>query len=1055
LPRPRGAFRITRLRPWAAFVLAWYCLTEGGAVDLRAGYGGETGSFVIRTYSNKEYRGQPENWAIAEDSRGIVYVANGDGLLEFDGITWRKIPLPGAADARAVAVDSKGTVYFGGAGVFGYLKPDASGTEKVISLVNSVAPEDRNFGDVWRALPVREGVYFCSYRRIFRLNPNGSIHVWRTNKSFGRPVSINGAVYVKTPDRGLMKMDGDNLTPVPGGERLASSAMEGAVSYRGGGLIAMADRLYRLTPSGVDEFRTGADSYFAVATIYSIGILPGGEIAAGTQKGGLVLLNGQGEVDRILTARDHEIPDDFVSAIHTDRSGGVWLAHYTGGISRFNPGLTQFDERQGLQNAQYSLRHNGTLFAGTTSGLFRLQTEPQKLGGGQPRFERVDGIESMVWSLHPYGSDVLAATNGGVYLVSGGRAAPVWKSEQAVFDLSVAARDHDTAYVAGKGAVVMLQKQGGQWRKAKEFAAPGQEIRTVVEDNAGIVWAAASGAIWRLDFRQTPVEAQKLDSSQGVPDGKISALRYGDHVLFATRSGLRRYSEQMKRLAPDLSLGAEIAKRDVLNVFEDRARNAVWVTGSGYHGILSRQGGVQRWLPMPLLQSGIDEIYWLSLDEDGIAWATAADGDLFRWDQSLAGNPDRDFRVLMRTVQTSDEKHTLYGGWGVPPAIRLPYATNALRFDFAAPFYEDPGAVEYRVKLEGIDRDWLPWSHDTKAQYPSLPEHMYTFHVQARSPHGTTAEDASFRLGVLAPWYRTWWAYTLYAILAALGIWGIVRWRVRQLEEDKRQLEQTVAERTVEIRQQRDEIQAQERKSHALLLNILPSKVADELKSTGAVKPVGFDEVTVCFTDFVGFTLSSEKLPPDRLVDALNEYFTAFDEIIARYGLEKLKTIGDSYMFASGLPARRASHAVDAVLAAMEMAETVRRLATKPGGTGWNIRIGLHSGPVVAGVVGTRKFAFDIWGTTVNFAARMESSGVPGRVNLSERTWKLTHELIDCEARGHVKIKEGRELPMYLARGTVGDFTRRYKIEFDEEPKAMPNIASSDDRGRSLDALVR
>jgi len=956
-----------------------------------------------------------------------------------------------------VALDSKGTLYFGGTGVFGYLKPDASGTERIVSLIPSVPPEDRNFGEIWRVLPVREGVYFCSYRRIFRLGANRSIRVWRTTKSFGRPVSINGAVYVKTSDRGLMKMDGDNLTPVPGGESLAPLAMEGAVSFEGGGLIAMADRLYRLTRSGIEPFRTEADSYFAVATIYSIGLLRGGEIALGTQRGGLVLLNEQGRLDRIITARDHEIPDDYVSAIHMDRWGGVWLAHYTGGISRFNPGLSRFDERLGLQNAWCSLRQTGTLFVGTTSGLFRLQTDSQRQGGGAPRFDRIEGIDSIVWSLRAYGNDVLAATNSGVYLVSGGRAMPVLQSKRAVFDIAVAARDHDTVYVAGWDAVLMLRKQAGNWVKIQEFSAPGQEIRTVVEDNDGTVWAAAkTGPVWKIDFRLTSVETRKLDSAQGVPDGLINAQRYGDHVVFATAAGLRRYSDQVKRLAPDLSLGTEFAKRDVLNVFEDKRRNGAWITGSGYHGILSKQpGGDDRWLPMPLLQTGIDGIYWMSLDDDGVAWAMGADGVLFRWDQTLAGDPDRDFRVLTRSVQTSDERQILYGGRGIPAVLRMPYGSNSLRFDFAAPFYEDAGSVEYRIKLEGSDRDWLPWSRDTKAVYANLTERLYTFHVEARSPHGATARDASFRVRILAPWYRTWFAYTLYAVFAALGIWGIVRWRVRQLEQDKRRLEQTVAERTVEIRQQRDEIQAQERKSHALLLNILPSKVADELKATGAVKPVGFDEVTVCFTDFVGFTLSSERLPPDHLVDALNEYFTAFDEIVARYGLEKLKTIGDSYMFASGLPARRASHAVDAVLAAMEMAETVKGLATKPGGTGWNIRIGLHSGPVIAGVVGIRKFAFDIWGNTVNFAARMESSGVPGRVNLSERTWKLTRSLIDCEARGQVKIKEGRELPMYLARGMAADFTARYRTEFGEDPRAEAGMQGSQERGRSIDALVR
>jgi class 3 adenylate cyclase len=397
--------------------------------------------------------------------------------------------------------------------------------------------------------------------------------------------------------------------------------------------------------------------------------------------------------------------------------------------------------------------------------------------------------------------------------------------------------------------------------------------------------------------------------------------------------------------------------------------------------------------------------------------------------------------VLTRRIQVAGSKETWYGGAGPLPVSKLPWKNNDVRFEFAAPFYEEPSAVEYQVRLDGSDNDWTPWSRETKRDYTHLPEGTYKFHVRARTPHGTVAEDASVAFGVLPPWYRTWWAYSTYIVLGAFGIWGIVGLRTRQLRQDKRRLEGIVEERTAEVVKQRDEIQVEQEKSQSLLLNILPAKVAEELKTTGAVQPMAFDDVTVCFTDFVGFTVSSEKMAPGNLVDALNEYFTRFDEIVARYGLEKLKTIGDSYMFASGLPAARASHAVDAVLAALEMVEVVRELGARAYGTGWDIRVGLHSGPVVAGVVGTKKFAFDIWGNTVNFAARMESSGVPGKVNVSERTWRLTRGLIECESRGHVKIKEGRELPMFLAHGPAGDareFGEKYREEFGVELRGFP-----------------
>src|SRR5262249_23732720 len=156
------------------------------------------------------------------------------------------------------------------------------------------------------------------------------------------------------------------------------------------------------------------------------------------------------------------------------------------------------------------------------------------------------------------------------------------------------------------------------------------------------------------------------------------------------------------------------------------------------------------------------------------------------------------------------------------------------------------------------------------------------------------------------------------------------------------------------------EIQEQRAKAEQLLLNILPASVAEELQANGMVQPMYFEDVTIVFADFVGFTLSTEQLPADDLVGILHTYFTAFDNIVRRYGLEKLKTIGDCYMFVGGLPARTPSHPVDAVLAAFDMVRATRELAAQ-GPVDWQVRIGVHTGPVVAGVVGIHKFAFDIW----------------------------------------------------------------------------------------------
>lgn len=220
-----------------------------------------------------------------------------------------------------------------------------------------------------------------------------------------------------------------------------------------------------------------------------------------------------------------------------------------------------------------------------------------------------------------------------------------------------------------------------------------------------------------------------------------------------------------------------------------------------------------------------------------------------------------------------------------------------------------------------------------------------------------------------------------------------------------------------EIEKLYDEVREEKEKSDKLLLNILPQKVADELKETGIVTPVYYDEITILFTDFKGFTQIAQKMTPQELIKELDSCFSQFDKIAERYKLEKLKTIGDSYMCAAGLYKRNEPHALYTALAALEirnLMNQVKFIKESLGFPYWELRIGMHSGPVMAGVVGEKKFAYDIWGDTVNTASRMESSGVAGQVNISESTHHLIEPYFEFTYRGEVDAKNKGKVKMFF-----------------------------------------
>ena len=215
---------------------------------------------------------------------------------------------------------------------------------------------------------------------------------------------------------------------------------------------------------------------------------------------------------------------------------------------------------------------------------------------------------------------------------------------------------------------------------------------------------------------------------------------------------------------------------------------------------------------------------------------------------------------------------------------------------------------------------------------------------------------------------------------------------------------------------QRNKIKLGKKQSDELLLNILPQEVADELKAKGSAEAKLIDEVTVLFTDFKDFTKLSEKVSPRELVAEINQCFSAFDHIMHKHHVEKIKTIGDSYMAAGGLPTQNKTHPTDVVKAAIEIQEYMRQHISKMNSAGelsFEIRIGVHTGPVVAGIVGVKKFAYDIWGDTVNTASRMEQNSEAGKINISATTYELVKDKFTCEYRGEIEAKGKGALKMY------------------------------------------
>jgi len=337
------------------------------------------------------------------------------------------------------------------------------------------------------------------------------------------------------------------------------------------------------------------------------------------------------------------------------------------------------------------------------------------------------------------------------------------------------------------------------------------------------------------------------------------------------------------------------------------------------------------------------------------------------------------------------------------------FGNQQVVFNMADLRYQKVPYPYYRYKLSGYQEEWSQWSRDNSISFNNLRERNYTFTAQSVSAYGQLSGPVSFSFVIRPPFYRTWYAYLVYSLILLSIAFLLYKWRLLSLKKVEYKMEERIRERMKAVLSEKE-------KSDKLVADLFPKGTAEELKSQGRAKSRKFEMVTVLFSDIQGFTKIAEEMNPEILIDELDRFFFHFDSVVDKYNIEKIKTIGDAYMAAGGIPVKNSSNPVEVVLAGLEMQYYMKELKKKKTDI-WDLRIGIHTGPVISGVVGHKKLSYDIWGDTVNTASRMESSGEGGKVNISGITYSMVKDFFICEYRGKLPVKYKGNIDMYFVTG--------------------------------------
>jgi adenylate cyclase len=497
-------------------------------------------------------------------------------------------------------------------------------------------------------------------------------------------------------------------------------------------------------------------------------------------------------------------------------------------------------------------------------------------------------------------------------------------------------------------------------------------------------------------------------------------LKTADQKLYSCSFDLKGYLNRPKReYVPILFINEKYYKHDLFGYKTNIGRTFSGQPIINYHSSSFPNQQILKIEKKVLYTVGNTfEINYAHLDSDSILWISTTQG-LIKVSNSVFGHKRTNLplaSIFSIASYDGDISHPIYNELvsdsnTLKAEYRIKHGSS-IEFILSGIGGYSWNNLAYLVTTEGSKSDNNEWSVNPKFLFTHLQPGNYTFNAKIRDEFGLESPALLINLKVIPNFFQTKFTQIALAIFIIMSLITFYIWRNYNHALDRFKLESIINRRTEELVKEKE-------KTDNLLARVLPRETATELKETGKVSTQKFNIVTVLFSDIQGFTKITDDLNPESLIDQLDKFFLYFDSVVDKYKIEKIKTIGDAYMCAGGIPHKNRTNPVEVVLAALEMMYFMREinLEHNPGQDLWDLRIGIDTGPVIAGVVGRNKLTYDIWGTTVNTASRMESSGEVGKINISGNTHMLVQEYFLCTYRGKMPIKNKGDIEMYFVEG--------------------------------------
>jgi serine phosphatase RsbU (regulator of sigma subunit) len=824
----------------------------------------------IVNYSLEDYKiGSKQNWATVEDKRGVLYFGNTSGVLEFDGLNWRLIPLPNLV--RALAIDNLGRIYVGSRGDFGFLQPDSIGRMEFVSLLDKVENEsDRKFNDAIGRIFISKGTVYFTCEGILFIYREGKVSVKKIPK-LKQAFESQERVFVRIDGEGIAELINGEIKLIPNSNLSKNLAIRSILPYDDKFMIVTnEDGLFLYDSNSITKLKFDIDNFLVKEKVLSAIALKGGYYAFGFNSSGLMIIDKQGNVIQYLHT-SNGLQSGQVSGLMQDSQNNLWLCT-TNGITSVLSGLplSIFSSIYNLNSTcSGAVVIDDMLYTATGTGMFvknwnRFENHLQ----GQEVFKQI-GETGNLLGIDTIGNTLVAATNIGISIVQQGKLADISLNDRLPVLKFLRVGGYPNLMLAGTGKGLLLLEDLNQkttaskttklssklkpknqlskpskpanWAFKSRVKGFSERSRHIVMDSLNNVWFSdkQKGVAKLVPVNNfDSVATFWYNENKGLPVDVDKYVYYiKGEIIISSEQGFFVYNPRNDNFIESTKWNKILGKDGLISILTEDSRGNIWFKEfrnlkQGSEGVyelgqlVPQQNGEYNLYKTPFYKFK-NNIHSISPQLDGTL-IVGTDKGFLHYDPKIQKDYHKTYHALIRKVEFVKNDSLIFGGafadsTGIvslgqksSDIFRIPFNFNNLRFTFAAPYMDAPEQVLFKYYLEGNDEGWSDWKAETFKEYSNLPQGSYVFRVVAKNIYEIESSEAVYYFTILPPWYQTFWAYIFYFVATIFGIWGIVRLSVRRLRMQKEHLERVVDERTAEIRlknaeleQQKEEILAQ------------------------------------------------------------------------------------------------------------------------------------------------------------------------------------------------------------------------------------------------------